>query len=505
MSDPQKPNSSACSDETKWPVYFKDNLIYGNPKSEVAIVTLWTPAKSIADKIDSNLFSVVGQLYSKEGINFILRNILTNPNIRYLIICGTELSGSGKALMDFFGKGTDKNNNIIGHDFAAIQKEIPLEAIEIVRKNVRCENLIGINDAQKILEKIKAYKPAGKPFSAPQIFPDAQNELAASFPSEGTVYAVRHKFIGPAWLEILKNIRRFGVVQSTWYGNSVRELFNIAAVVTDEDSFNPQIFPYMRVSKEEIEKYCRYIMSGDKGDEVYTYGERLWNYKGINQVEEVVIPYLKKYPTDRAAIAVMFDLTADHKASRAPCMCLVQATTLGGKLNLTAYFRSHAIFSGWALNAFGLRRLQKYIADKLEYKVGTLTIFSNCAHIYDNEWQAAEKIIEEYGKSFECVLDPRGYFIITIDKKDIIAKHYSPNGKFLEEFKQDGVVSKAAMAMYNKLLAANAVSQTAHAFDLGIELEKAEIAVKNNLEYNQDKPLVIKSRRNFFDNFVYRE
>lgn len=492
MPENNKKTNSACSGGINWPPYFKDNLIYGNPKSEIAITTLWTPAKAIAEKIDPNLFAVVGQLYSKEGINFILRNILANPQIRYLIICGTELSGSGKALVDFFAKGVDRDNNIIGQDFAAIQKEIPGEVIELLRKNIRCENMISTNDSQKILEKIKAYKPVGKPFASPQTFPDVQNELAASFPSEGTVYAVRHKYIGPAWLEILKNIWRFGIVQPTWYGNSVRELFNIAAVVTDEDSFNPQMFPYMQVSKEEIEKYCQYIMNGSKGDEVYTYGERLWNYKGINQVEEVIIPYLKKYPTDRAAIAVMFDLTVDHKAPRAPCMCLVQATTLGDKLNLTAYFRSHAIFSGWVLNAFGLRRLQKHIADKLSFKIGTLTIFSNCAHIYDNEWAMAEKIVKGYGNNFECALDPRGYFIITIDKKDIVAKHYSPNGKFLEEFRQDGTVGKAAMALYSKLFVANAVSQVAHAFDLGVELEKAEIAVKNNLKYEQDKPLVVK-------------
>lgn len=482
-------NSPKGQSAANWPVYFSDSLIKGDLKSEVAIVTLWTPAKLIADKLDPKLFSVVGQLYSKEGINFILRNILANPNIRYIIICGTELSGSGKAAADFFGKGVDKDNNIIGNDFALIHKEIPREAIELVRKNVRCENLIGVADAEKILEKIKGYKPAGKPFSEPQIFPEAKNDLAASFPCEDTVFPIRHKYIGSAWLEIIKTIWRFGTVRSNFYGGNVREIFNIAAVVTDDDSFDPKMFPYMQVGKEGIENYCQHIMSGDKGDEVYTYGERFWKYKGINQVEDVIIPYLKKYPTDRAAIAMMFDLTVDHKASRAPCMCMAQAAILGDKLNLTAYFRSHAIFSGWVLNAFGLRRVQKHIADKLGYKVGTLTIFSNCAHIYDNEWATAEKIIKDHGNNFELVLDPRGYFMVSLDKKEIVAKHYSPDGKYLEEFRQDGMVPKAAMALYSKIAAANAVSVISHAFDLGVELEKAEIALKNNLEYRQDKPL----------------
>lgn len=492
MEKNDQKTKSACSGGIGWPVYYSDSLIKGNMESEIAITTLWTPAKLIADNIDPELFSVIGQLYSKEGINFILRNILANPKIRYIIICGTELSGSGKALADFFAKGVDKDNNIIGNDFAMIHKEIPIEAIELIRKNVRSENLIGTTDSDKIIEKIKNYKPIGKLFAEFQTFPDPKNELAVSFPCEETVFPIRSKYIGAAWLEIIKHIQRFGTIRNNFYGGSVREIFNIAAVVTDEDSFDPKMFPYMQVSKEEIEKYSQYIMNGNKGDEVYTYGERLWNYKGINQVEDVIVPYLKKYPTDRAAVAMMFDLAVDHKASRAPCMCMVQAATLGGKLNLTAYFRSHAVFSGWVLNAFGLRRLQKYIADKLGLKVGILTIFSNCAHIYDNEWMMAEKIVKDHGNNFELVLDPRGYFMITLDKKEIIAKHYSPDGKFLEEFRQDGLVPKAAMAMYAKLAAANTVSAVSHAFDLGVELEKAEIAMKNNLEYKQDKPLVFK-------------
>jgi dihydropteroate synthase len=51
-------------------------------------------------------------------------------------------------------------------------------------------------------------------------------------------------------------------------------------------------------------------------------------------------------------------------------------------------------------------------------------------------------------------------------------------------------VPKAAIVLYTKLAAVNAVSVISHAFDLGVELEKAEIAVKNNLEYVQDKSLI---------------
>ncbi len=475
-----------------WPIYSKESLILGNPKSEIAIITLWTPTKQITEKLDKNLFSVAGQLYSKSGINYIIRNILANPSVHYLIVCGQDLSSSGKALINFFKKGIDKDYNIIDSDFALIHKEIPRQALELVRKNVQIKDLIGIRKIEKINEELKSCSLIGKPFAEPQLFTDHKEEKSLSFPAEQSVFKIREEYIGPAWLRILKLILKFGTVNKSWYGNEVREIFNVATVISREDPLNPQIFPFLQVSKEDIKKYQSSIMSGDKGDEIYNYGERLWNYKGTNQVEDVIIPYLKKYPNDRAALAVIFDMTADHKASRSPCMCLVQATTLDDKLNLTAYFRSHAMFSGWVLNAFGLRQIQHYIAQKLSKKIGLLTIFSNCAHIYENELPIAKNVIEKYSpKKLSYSLDPRGYFIITIEGKEMVLKHYSPDNQFLQEFRQNGLADKAAVKMYNKLILAETVSEVSHAFDLGTELQKAEIAVKNNLNYIQDKDLLL--------------
>lgn len=474
-----------------WPIYFKENLILGDPLSEVGLVTLWTPLEKIIEKLGKNLFFVAGQFYSKDGINYLIRNILANPSIRHLIVCGQDLSGSGKALVDFFQKGIDENYEIVDSDFATIHKEIPKDSLELLRQNVKVKNLIGISDPEKIAKELKSCPKIGRPFTKPQTFPEHMIEKILTFPTDYSVFKVREQYMGPVWLRILKLILRFGVINKTWYGNEVKEIFNVAAVISDENPFEPQIFPYFQISKEDIKRYQESIMKGEKGEEIYTYGERLFHYKGINQVDEVIVPYLKKYPNDRAALAVTFDMAFDHKAPRSPCLCLVQATTFGDELNLTSYFRSHAIFSGWVLNAFGLRRVQYYIAEKLLKRPGTLTIFSNCAHIYDNEWKAAEEIVEKYyPKELEYPFDPRGYFVIKTEGKEIVAQLYSPKGELLEEFCQNGLEEKAAVKMFHGLILAEAVSEISHAFDLGAELQKAEIAIKHNLKYIQDKELI---------------
>jgi len=478
-----------------WPIYFKDKLILGNPDSEIGIVTLWTPVNKIVDQIDKNLFALAGQLYSKEGINYIIRNIWANPRIRLLIICGEERVGSGQALINLLTKGVNEKNEVIDTEFCQIHKEIPKNAIDQFRNNVKFENLIGIYDLEKILAKIKNYQPQNKAWAEPQIFPEAKIEFDGVMPTDQSVFKIRKQYAGEAWLEIIKKIMKFGTIRESFHGNNCKELFNIAAVITDEDPTNFKMFPYFQITAKDIQDYLPKFMTGERGTADYTYGERLWNFPKIEnqdykykQVDEVIVDFLKRYPTDRAACAVIFGIQ-DHTAKSSPCMCFLQATNVENKLDLTAYFRSHDIFGGWLLNAFGLRTLQKYIADKLGWPIGNLTIYSNCAHIYDNNWPIAQEIIKNYGNELDCTSDPRGYLILAVENNEIIAKHVSPNGKFLQEFCQNGKEDKAAMKLYNQLVLADVVSLIPHAFDLGAEIQKAEIAIKQGLKYIQDQPL----------------
>ncbi|MBN1325832.1 hypothetical protein JW977_02525 [Candidatus Falkowbacteria bacterium] len=479
-----------------WPLYFKDKLIIGNPDSEIGIVCLWTPVNKIVDQIDNNLFALAGQLYSKEGINYIIRNIFANPKIRLLLICGEERTDSGNTLIKLIDKGVDAENKIVNTEFAQIHKEISKSKIDLFRHNVKCENLIGVIEPEKIMAKIKSYQPQNKSWSKPEIFPEAKIEFDGVMPTDQSVFKIKKQFAGEAWLEIIKKIMKFGTVRESFHGNNCKELFNIAAVITDEDPTNFTMFPYFQITKKDIEDYLPKFMTGEKGTADYTYGERLWNFPQIpgknykyNQVQDVIIDYLSRYPTDRVACATIFGIQ-DNTAKSSPCMTFLQATNVDNKLDLTVYFRSHDIFGGWLLNIFGLRTLQKHIADKLNWPIGNLTVYSNCAHIYDNNWQIAQELIKKYGNELDCTSDPRGYLVISTENEEIVAKHVSPNGKYLQEFRQNGKEDKATMKLYNQLVLADVVSLVAHAFDIGAEIQKAEIAVKKGLKYTQDQPLI---------------
>tara|TARA_B110001452_G_scaffold245556_1_gene230317 strand:- start:480 stop:776 length:297 start_codon:yes stop_codon:yes gene_type:complete len=97
-------------------------------------------------------------------------------------------------------------------------------------------------------------------------------------------------------------------------------------------------------------------------------------------------------------------------------------------------------------------------------------------------------------------MDPKGYFLIAIDRgKKKLRVGYCIFKKLGNKPINDmvSVVSgETAIEVVNTLVRYKYISSLQHASDMGIELCKAEIALKYNLNYVQDKDLDLK-RVNF--------
>lgn len=130
---------------------------------------------------------------------------------------------------------------------------------------------------------------------------------------------------------------------------------------------------------------------------IYSYGSRLFNFsKEINQIDDFVIPLLKKDPTSRRAFVVVWDpkIDADTLSKEVPGLVSIDFKMHEGKLHLTATIRSNDMFFGWPANIYQLFALQKYVADKLDVKVGSLSTFSTSAHIFEEHFEDIRKVIE---------------------------------------------------------------------------------------------------------------
>lgn len=144
-------------------------------KGCVAVVLLNTdykPSKKVA---------IYGPLKTENiGIEKIVANVISNPNIRYLIICGDEIRGhrSGESLLSLNKHGIDKNNKIIKAPGAIPYIEnLSKKAITRFKKQIKIINLIDINDKETIEKKIDdciKQNPSsyGKPFIAIRIKPE---------------------------------------------------------------------------------------------------------------------------------------------------------------------------------------------------------------------------------------------------------------------------------------------------------------------------------------------
>jgi len=442
-------------------MFFENSLILGNPKSNTAIISLWTKKERILEFADKKNFKILGNLYSKNGINYIIRNCLMDKSIRYLIITGTDLSGSGRAFLELSGN----------EDF--IDKNISLDSISNFLSNVERINLIG--KEKELKSTINKLEKKGS-YGEPEYFPEFKPELV-EFPSEKNAFIVREDFIGEAYLKIVSLIMKFGKIKESEQGEKQKELINVVSVIKKENPENPKMFDFFRFNLEELKKYFKIIMSPSKIEGVeYTYGERMFDYDGINQINSI-IEKIKKNPNTRRAVVSTWNVNKDNLSSKSPCLDFIQFLVQDG-LYMTAYFRSNDMLKAWALNAFALRMLQFYVAEKTGITPLELTIISSSAHIYESDFKNAEKLAEKEIQN-KLETDPRGNFLIYVENNEIKLDLLSFDGRKIMSFS-----GKSAVQLKNKIL--DFVSMREHAFYLGGELERAEKVLKNNLEYRQE-------------------
>jgi tetrahydromethanopterin S-methyltransferase subunit A len=107
-----------------------------------------------------------------------------------------------------------------------------------------------------------------------------------------------------------------------------------------------------------------------------------------------------------------------------------------------------------------------------------------------------KRIKAKYHRIKDWVMDPKGYFLIAIDKeKKMLRVGYCIFKKLGNEPINDmvSIVSgKTAIEIVNTLIKYKYISSLQHAADMGIELCKAELALKYQLSYIQDQDLKIK-------------
>lgn len=473
--------------------------------------TVWSDPEHLLQRTPQlkEKVSLLGTLYSPEGVNIMLRNLALNPGITKLIIWGKgELSQTAygdrgtKVLKALWNK-----EDISGVDFD-LHPEFDKKVLNKIIDNV---DLIDFSDLEleDSVNKLNELKPRPK-YMESQSFPEHEPESGQVYPSEQTGFLVRDISVVDTWLKVISNIMRFGLVKKTEYGNEMRELGQVNWVIENGNLKEPKIPDWqdkvldkIGLKQESMEEYFDEFLSPKLPEgTVYTYGQRLRAYpakdKKVDQIEEM-IDHLNRVPYTRRAVGTTLYPPVDKQAGSPPCIDQVQFLLIDGKLDMFVLARSHDLFKAAIPNAYGLLALQDYVCRKTKCEAGPLSIASISAHIYEEDWEDALNLIEcqRWGRDpdlgFDAMhtADPRGNVLVRVESSDIVVTHVSPSGKPLKEYRQDGTKPKAALKLAKKLERDQVISRIGHALDIGEQLGRAEDAVKLGKEFRQDKELKI--------------
>ncbi|AGB49154.1 tetrahydromethanopterin S-methyltransferase, subunit A [Methanomethylovorans hollandica DSM 15978] len=146
-------------DMNGWPLTDGDYVI-GDPDSPVAVVTLASDYK----KLGLHNYAICGTCFTENfGIQKVIVNILSNPKISCLIVCGKESSHfAGQSILALVENGVSTlggYKKIIGSNgVIPYLDEIPLAAINRFIREIEVIDLIGTTDQEIIQEAIDSYR-----------------------------------------------------------------------------------------------------------------------------------------------------------------------------------------------------------------------------------------------------------------------------------------------------------------------------------------------------------
>lgn len=137
-----------------WPLASGDYVL-GNEASPVAVLIVGRGAV----EVPPDLYCIKGILKTENiGLERVIANVISNPRIRVLILCGKEEFGHfpGAAIHALMDHGVDEHRRIRNTRSAIpFLCDLPLEAIERFRKQVELVDVMDDSPAQEIA----AYDP----------------------------------------------------------------------------------------------------------------------------------------------------------------------------------------------------------------------------------------------------------------------------------------------------------------------------------------------------------
>ncbi|MGC8863097.1 MAG: thymidylate synthase, partial [Armatimonadota bacterium] len=204
------------------PLHFGHKLRIINPRGRIGIITLWSRIDFVYDTLrelgadlnpDTSGIAVIGNLYGN-GIPHLLRNLLYNPQIRDLVVCGADRSGSADDLIAFFERGLEKAE-LMGEKLTRISGTnhviddlVTPESFAEKPRIVRFGDICDKESSRSICRHIQELRPP-EPVTRERVQVGLPEVRIARFPSEPRSHTIVKETPLEAWRELVFRLVRF--------------------------------------------------------------------------------------------------------------------------------------------------------------------------------------------------------------------------------------------------------------------------------------------------------
>lgn len=211
----------------------------GDKKNCVAVCTL----SDLDIVVPMEKVAIAGKCVTENiGIEKIIKNIITNPNIRFLVLCGTEPKGHdvGQAFLSLVQNGLTDGRRIAGATGAMpFLRNVSDSEIEHFKQQITLIDLIGsrgvaaieaaidecnakdpgafdsfvkLDKQEEIIAADTGFKPDEKGFFVITIDRDRQKIIAEHYMGYGSDAKLHCKVVGKSAEEVSKTIAKLGLV-----------------------------------------------------------------------------------------------------------------------------------------------------------------------------------------------------------------------------------------------------------------------------------------------------
>lgn len=265
------------------------------------------------------------------------------------------------------------------------------------------------------------------------------------------VFHIEGRTLPEVWEKTVIEVWENGIDIKTEYDKKEDPPSKDATVIMSiqEPMGEPRIHRAFPGGLEDLEIYRQEVVDGihdhwikpEEGKWTYTYHKRLFDYEteneGIKQID-YIIDKLSQVPYSRRAQAITWNPKLDPPTEDPPCLqriwCRLAKAGEGFSLNMNTHWRSRDGFKASFMNIFALTDLQRFIAERIQERIGRPVSIGRYVDITDSF-----HIYGSYKTEFEN-------FLVTVKERDFDARTWTSAfaAPFFEEGKKKIVAEKEA-------------------------------------------------------------